>query len=357
MWMNNKRGVLPLQETLESIVAEYTSGAALVALLFEIKLKRKRVRLTERERVRIRLAADEFLKTSNPHVFDDVVVRSRKIRLRFTDKDFQLLSDVFERAVSSTVQEVTESVARSAEPAMRRQADQEYAWFEAEYSAFRTRLLRTWKEPFQHFARFRWVAAEVGSAVFNHLSASDALDGRLSTALVLLHARAHLVSGEVESLMRAGYPDGGAARWRTLHEIAVVAAFLVEKGEETAKRYLAHHACEEGRAVRMFELHRRQLGYRTVGKKYLNALDNEISRLTQEFGKEFKEDYGWAAKVLERKRVTFADIESAVKLPFMRPFYRRASEQVHASPIGALSRSGLITQTISNPEIVLGPSL
>ncbi len=47
---------------------------------------------------------------------------------------------------------------------------------------------------------------------------------RLANALLMLHARTCLVASELETMIRCGYADGAAARWRTLHEMAVTIA-------------------------------------------------------------------------------------------------------------------------------------
>jgi hypothetical protein len=59
---------------------------------------------------------------------------------------------------------------------------------------------------------------------------------------------------------------------------------------------------------------------------------------------------------MQRPRVNFAEIEEAVKLHSMRPFYRLASDQVHATSRGAVMRVGLIKQTIADLQLVAGPS-
>lgn len=59
---------------------------------------------------------------------------------------------------------------------------------------------------------------------------------------------------------------------------------------------------------------------------------------------------------LKLKRVNFADIESAVKRDFMRPDYRGASEQLHASSRGAVMRGGLTNQQSTIENLVAGPS-
>jgi hypothetical protein len=38
----------------------------------------------------------------------------------------------------------------------------------------------------------------------------------------------------------AGYASGAHARWRTLHEIAVVALFIAQEDNSTAERYVHH---------------------------------------------------------------------------------------------------------------------
>ncbi|NJM53745.1 MAG: hypothetical protein HC846_10380 [Blastocatellia bacterium] len=63
--------------------------------------------------------------------------------------------------------------------------------------------------------------------------------------LLSLYARACLVSSEILVLLKAGFPDGSHARWRTLHEIAVVAMFIEKHGKEVAERYLLHEYVED----------------------------------------------------------------------------------------------------------------
>ena len=55
-----------------------------------------------------------------------------------------------------------------------------------------------------------------------------------------LHANACLVTSEVITLLEAGYSSGATARWRSLHEVAVYAMFIVKHGPGTAERYLRH---------------------------------------------------------------------------------------------------------------------
>src|SRR5207244_4451291 len=58
--------------------------------------------------------------------------------------------------------------------------------------------------------------------------------------LVRLQGGAVRVAGEVYTLMLSGYASGAHARWRTLHEIAVVALFIAQEDKKTAERYVYH---------------------------------------------------------------------------------------------------------------------
>ena len=55
-------------------------------------------------------------------------------------------------------------------------------------------------------------------------------------ALSRLLARACRIAEEVLVLLKAGYGQGALARWRALHEVAVVADLIAENGEDCAER-------------------------------------------------------------------------------------------------------------------------
>jgi hypothetical protein len=71
----------------------------------------------------------------------------------------------------------------------------------------------------------------------------------LASALTRLHARACQVAAEILALMQHGFADGAMARWRTLHEIAVIATFLRDRGEVMAERYHASGVLDGHRAA------------------------------------------------------------------------------------------------------------
>jgi hypothetical protein len=69
-------------------------------------------------------------------------------------------------------------------------------------------------------------------------------DNAQHLALVKLHARACLISAEILSLLRSGHASGAHARWRALHEVAVIADFLASGDSDLARGYLLYEHVE-----------------------------------------------------------------------------------------------------------------
>ncbi len=59
-------------------------------------------------------------------------------------------------------------------------------------------------------------------------------------ALARIHARACLITSEIRALLVSGHASGALARWRTLHQLAVVAYFVKAHDQRLAERYMLH---------------------------------------------------------------------------------------------------------------------
>jgi hypothetical protein len=342
-----------VHETIDSV---HTTGS-LFASFFEGKLKKAGVRLSDSERRRVREAADEYMRTNDLSVFASAIKRKRNINIEITDADLERFTERVTKAHEEHIGIAIQKFARMRAQAAAAWADLEVEWTKAIREGFESRLARTWRKPLRLYARFLRLVAYVGELATEHINEQQLLvSSRLAKALLMLHARAFAIAGEIETLIRSGYPDGAAARWRTLHEISVTAAFLVEHGEDAAARYLDHFTCEQLKSARFYEQHRQALGEDPLDPGFIKTLEDEVDALKKQYGDAFRHDNGWAAHTLQLKKVNFTDIESAVKLDFMRPYYRGASEQVHASSRGAVMRSGLINQHSTVDKLVAGPS-
>lgn len=158
--------------------------------------------------------------------------------------------------------------------------------------------------------------------------------------LITLHARACQIASEILALLRTGFADGAHARWRSLHEVSVIAIFISQQPESVAIKYFHHQDIENLRHIES-ELHR--FPSLKADKKALK-LHRDLVRSTESliavYGVEFKTDYGWAAQTLNKKKPTFRDIEAAVEIDSLRSSYKLASLNVHGSAKGTFERLG-----------------
>ena len=155
----------------------------------------------------------------------------------------------------------------------------------------------------------------------------------LSSIAVSAHATAH----EISALLRATLPHGAHARWRTLHELQVVAAVIAAGDAGTAQRYHDHrwYGMKEDR--RWIEPRPPWPG---------ETPEQAIDRLKTKYGDWFDKQYGWAQP--EVKRLVGEDAKvtwhSLVKIAGLSRLHldnvKTAHHFVHADALGALQRIG-----------------
>jgi hypothetical protein len=138
-----------------------------------------------------------------------------------------------------------------------------------------------------------------------------------------------------------------------LHELAVTALFISEKGTEVAKRFAAHTNADSIKAARQYQKFASKLGNRPISKVEQRRIDNEEKELVKQFGDSFLTDYGWAANALNNPKPNFSQIEAAVTLDRLRPYFKQASNAVHAGAKGTYHRLGVM---FDRPIILAGAS-
>jgi len=206
-------------------------------------------------------------------------------------------------------------------------------------SRFEERLLVRWRRPLTMFEAVLELSMQLGET-YNRVHRRSAARRQdfVFEALTRLHARALLTASEVLALLRTGHASGANARWRTMHEISVVAQFLSKHGGPTAERYLLFDVVAREKAARNYQEFAVRLGERALSKRTLQRLRTTRSRLERRFGKQFSAgEQGWAAADFNLNRpVTIRDLEEDVGLPHLRPRYLMASHPVHAGPRGVI---------------------
>ena len=234
----------------------------------------------------------------------------------------------------------------------------------AEHWGVKDTILQKWKEPLELLDLLVVLAERFGTAFYGERVATgiDADEFLLLTELTQLHARACQISSAIHLLLRSGYPDDAHARWRSLHEISVIAKFLKEGGPLLAERYSEHKTVQQHKQVLADHEQIHQLGREPEPKQidYLNSLQAKVDALVDRYGSSFKREYGWAAEAIGKTRTTFRDIEKkvsineTVNMEGWRSQFRLASENVHASSQGSAYRLGLGKD--SDAVILSGPS-
>ena len=221
---------------------------------------------------------------------------------------------------------------------------------------FERRLESHWRKPLDLLDLFVSIATEAGDE-FNTTFRDDAegTNEIVHEALVLLHARACQVASAILALLRSGFADDAHARWRALHEMAVVSIFISEQGEDTAERYLLHDGIQRYKLALKYYEHAEALGYRPLSQHDLEKHKAVRDGLVAQFGKAFKESYGWAAAALGNEKPTFESIEKHVSLEHWRPYYGMASDNVHANAHGAYYRLG--SPPRGEDMLLAGPSV
>ena len=224
-------------------------------------------------------------------------------------------------------------------------------------AGFRRRLNHRWGAPLDLLDMFIALTTDAGSSLKSNLQRDEVLaDDAVLEALFGLHARACQIASEVLVLLRHGYADGAHARWRSIHEISVVSYMICEHSSNLAERYLLHEAVQRYRLACAHQENHERIGQDPVPEDVIERLKARRDALVDRFGRSFASEYGWAAEAIGSERPTFRDLEKQVGTDHMRPFYRMASDNVHANAHASQFRLGLGLSQLGGDTLLTGPS-
>ncbi|UYP84235.1 DUF5677 domain-containing protein [Pseudomonas asiatica] len=197
---------------------------------------------------------------------------------------------------------------------------------------FIARNYKRWKDGFDALELLIEICIEAG-ANFNRNSrtAADKSSEILFDTLSRLHAKGCLIAKEIACLLTNGFADGAHARWRALHEVTVTSKFLAEKGTDTTERYIAHQHVDSYKGACQHKAYEARLQAVAPTEEIIASLKAKYDEAISRYGNEFANSYGWAGHALGKKKVNFADIEKAVSFDHWRPYYKWASQNIHAS--------------------------
>jgi hypothetical protein len=337
-------------DTLQKLLNEILLNAPYeaVADMIAVKLAERGITLTSRERLRliahVKAGSSENFTTRKWRWWD-----TRHVGIEITEAEIDSLhtrfTDFLENRFPDLLQSIVADLAERMLPTLNREWPAQARSTARELRGFEKRLHHRWGLAIDRLQMFVALARELGeSTIAAFPEHKDPPQPHLLDVLVRIHARACQVAEEVICLLSAGFADGAMARWRTLHEIAVVALFLSEHGESLAERYVDHQAVESLWAANDYQRCCHRLGYEPLSEAEMAELAAAVDDTVKRYGPRFKTQYGWAAEVLGNGRPTFSDIERSVHIDHFRAHYRMASHNVHANPKGVFFKLGLLSE-------------
>jgi uncharacterized protein DUF5677 len=156
-------------------------------------------------------------------------------------------------------------------------------------------------------------------------------------------------------LLNAGYADGANARWRSLHELAGIALFLHQSGNDVARRYLDHHIMKVCRDAKEYQTYCRNLGYTPFSRKEMKSMKNKRIKLEKLHGSDFgKQDYEWIPKAILSDR-NFKGLAKHVHIDQLNPYYNMSSNAVHGGSRALFYQLGLVDHR-KGKALLAGPT-
>lgn len=277
-------------------------------------------------------------------VLDDEITSGRNVTIHLDGTDLEQAVEEIINAFETASQDIFGSLSETALQNVLKDPAARLLHLTNERDAFMRRLGLTWAEPLKLLDILVALCQEIGEVRNDWLRRQRcrAKDFAVVDVVTRLHGRTVQVAGEVQVLLRNGFADGAMSRWRTMHELTVTAMLISERGPDVAERYIAHVGADSIKAARQYQRFAAVLQHRPFSARNQKRLDALAVDLERRYGKQFLNDNGWAADTLGNPNPTFASIENAVDLNRLRPYFKLASNTVHAGAKGTFFRLGVL---------------
>ncbi|MDQ0506561.1 DUF5677 domain-containing protein [Xanthobacter agilis] len=197
------------------------------------------------------------------------------------------------------------------------------AWRRKSQAAFETRNLCRWRKAFDLIETLWVCSEEMGRNFHQHFRADAVLtQDYVFEAISSIHAKSLLVGEEMICLMKGGFADAALTRWRTMHELSVMATLLRQEGQDLALRYLAHADVQAAKDIDPDDL---------TDDVELQATKERADYALSRFGSDLKKHYGWGCELIGKPMPTFEDLEKRAGKTEARSIYKYASQHIHSN--------------------------
>jgi Family of unknown function (DUF5677) len=221
--------------------------------------------------------------------------------------------------------------------------------------AFEAKIYQKWRKPIDLLEGLIEFCFYVGEKKRKELIRRSVFNIKRD-ALVKLHARSLLISNEIVALVRAGYADGAHARWRSLFELEVIAAFLSEQEERVSERYLKHEIMRGYKQLKNYQEYSARLGYEPFNEAALKQMQQDYEFMIEKYGKDFRYKSGWEwipSKIVSDR--TLRGLAKHLKVDHFMPYYDLSSNKIHGGPKG-FYHMGLPSH-LRDRTLLIGPSI
>ncbi|AKM86249.1 hypothetical protein JGT16_01975 [Enterobacter hormaechei] len=200
-----------------------------------------------------------------------------------------------------------------------------------------------WGDGFDLLEAMIVICTESGAEFNSSYRPKAVLDDNLVFEIVVRHhARACQISQEILCLLKHGFADAAHARWRALHEVNVTAMFISKHGQECAERFYLHDVVDSYHGMVEHKKYEHRLQAKGPKNEDVDKCKEHFNLLIKKYGKKFADNYGWASYIFpNHNKLGFGAIEKDVQLEHMRPYYKWASQNIHAGAKGMRNRLGL----------------
>lgn len=258
------------------------------------------------------------------------------------------------RSIDAEIKALLKEATKRIEQAQKSDAKKVVTAHKTQRGLFRRRVRRVWGRAIDELTHLVLRCRELGAA-----SVQDRSLDRLDQALVYSWARGCQTALAISSLLEDGFADDAHARWRTIHELNIVAQFLRQHGDPIVERYFAHVDVKNYNVSLEYQRCAPALGYPLEDPSVIATLKAKHDTAVAKFPGLADGDWAWARPALTtlppKKRARFTHLEASVGLEKWRAHVGMAHHNVHAGPHGALFRLGLPAGT--SAIAIAGPSL
>jgi hypothetical protein len=269
-------------------------------------------------------------KDLNSTIMTIVVAANIKTKNRLpSDKDMDKLKDgVADKLIPGIAQDYFKSL-----KSVGKEILTEHKEYREEFELF---LYKDWKEPLDLFECLIRLSLDSVDKHRKKIIQKGFKEDIKFNALIVIHARALRIANEVLTLLKAGYPDGANARWRSLHELAVISIFLSDSDNIVSQKYLEHESIMRYKEAVNYQEHCGKLGYPPHEVEFLVKLEERKDYLCKSYGKNYFGDWGWIPKDKVNNQ-SFTGLEKHIGLDRLHPFYKLSSAHIHGSSRGLYS--------------------